>query len=141
MKKVAVYAILQEKQGTKGRRTHLFILASMPATKKKTTKAKKTTSPKKAKAKAKAPKAKAPKSIGEITHYYGGIGVAIVKFSKSVSKGDMARFKGAHTDFTQTISSMQYNHKDIESAKKGQEIGIKVDDKVREGDKVFEPEK
>ena len=77
------------------------------------------------------------KPIGEITHYYGGIGVAIVKFNKEVEVGEEIHFKGAHTDFTQTIDSMQYDHKDIKSAKKGQEVGIKVGEKVHEGDKVF----
>jgi len=78
------------------------------------------------------------KPIGEVTHYFGGIGVAIVKFNREVKVGETVRFKGAHTDFTQEISSMQYNHKDIESAKKGQEVGIKVEQKVREGDEVYE---
>jgi putative protease len=78
------------------------------------------------------------KPIGEITHYYGGIGVAIVKFKKEMEVGEEVRFKGAHTDFTQKIESMQYDHKDIKSAKKGQEVGIKVDEKVHEGDEVFE---
>jgi len=77
------------------------------------------------------------KPIGEITHYYGGIGVAIVKFNKEVEAGEEVHFKGAHTDFTQTIDSMQYDHKDIKSAKKGQEVGIKVKEKVHEGDEVF----
>lgn len=78
------------------------------------------------------------KPIGEVTHYYGGIGVAIVKFKKDFSVGETIRFKGAHVDFTQTVSSMQYDHKDIKTAKKGQEIGIKVDQKVHENDEVFE---
>lgn len=78
------------------------------------------------------------KPIGEITHYYGKIGVAIVKFNREVKVGETVHFKGPHTDFTQSISSMQYEHKDIESAKKGQEVGIKVDQKVGESDKVYE---
>lgn len=78
------------------------------------------------------------KPIGEITHYYSGIGVAIVKFKQEVKVGETVHFKGAHTDFTQTIESMQYDHKDVKSAKKGQEVGIKVNEKVREGDKVYE---
>ena len=78
------------------------------------------------------------KPIGEITHYYDKIGVAIVKFKKAVKVGVMLNFKGANTDFTQEVESMQYDHEDIKSAKKGQEVGIKVDQKVREGDKVYE---
>lgn len=76
--------------------------------------------------------------IGEVTHYYSGIEVAIVKFAKLVKVGTMVHFKGATTDFAETIKSMQYDHKDIAEAKKNQEVGIKVSDKVREGDKVYE---
>lgn len=77
------------------------------------------------------------KPIGKVTHYYNHIGVAIVKFNKAVKKGEEISVKGAHTDFTQTIDSMQYEHKDIVKAKKGQEVGIKVKKKVREGDKIY----
>ena len=77
------------------------------------------------------------KPIGEVSHYYGHLGVAIVKFKETVKIGETLRFKGAHTDFTQTIESMQYDHKDIDSAKNGLEVGIKVNEKVREGDEVY----
>jgi len=82
-------------------------------------------------------KAKEPKPIGEVTHYYGGIGVAIVKFNKTVKAGTAVRFEGATTNFEQTLDSMQFDHKEVVSAVKGKEIGIKVKDKVRDGDKVF----
>lgn len=83
------------------------------------------------------PAPKKEKPIGVVTHFYGGISVAIIKFTKAASVGDEIRFKGATTDFSQKIDSMQYDHKDIKEAEKGQEIGIKVSDKVREGDEVF----
>lgn len=79
-----------------------------------------------------------PKPIGSVTHYYGNLGVAIVKFSKAVKVGTSVKFKGATTDITETIASMQFDHKPIDAAKKGQEVGIKVEGKVREGDEVFE---
>jgi putative protease len=79
-----------------------------------------------------------PKPIGEVTHYYSHLGVAIVKFAKAVSAGTKLRFKGATTDFEETAASMQFDHKPIETAKKGQEVGIKVGQKVRDGDQVFE---
>lgn len=83
-------------------------------------------------------KNKEPKPIGEVTHYYGGISVAIVKFNRKVKVGETVQFKGANTDFKETIGSMQYNHADIQEAGKNQDVGIKVGDKVREGDKVYE---
>jgi putative protease len=85
-------------------------------------------------------KSSEPKPIGKVTHFYGNIGVAIVKFNKTVGVGESIRFKGVTTDFGEKIKSMQYDHQAIDSAKKGQEVGIKVGDKVREGDLVYPAE-
>ena len=85
-------------------------------------------------------KSSEPKPIGEVTHFYGHLNVAIVKFSKAVEVGAKVKFKGVTTDFDETISSMQFEHKPIEAAEKGQEVGIKVSGKVREGDEVYEAE-
>lgn len=82
-------------------------------------------------------KTKEPKPIGQVTHFYGHLGVAIVKFSKTVEVGTEVQFKGATTDFKEKIASMQFDHKPIESAKKGQEVGIKVKGKARDGDEVY----
>ena len=78
------------------------------------------------------------KPIGVVTHYYGGLGVAIIKFAKPVAVGDSIQIKGATTDLIQKVNSMQFDHKEIEEAKKGQEVGVKVKDRIREGDEVFE---
>lgn len=80
------------------------------------------------------------KVIGEITHYFGKLGVVIVKFKEAVSVGDKIKFKGAHTDFVQEIKSMQYEHESIDKAKKGQEVGIKAKEKVHDSDKVYSVE-
>ena len=80
------------------------------------------------------------KPIGTVTHYFGNLGVAIVKFNKLISVGAKLKFKGATTDFEEVVKSMQFDHKEIDKAKKGQEVGIKVKDKVREGDMIFEAE-
>lgn len=75
--------------------------------------------------------------IGKVTHYYGKIGVAAVKLSKALKAGDRLHFKGATTDFTDEIASLQIGHKVVEEAKKGAEIGLKVKDRVRDGDEVY----
>jgi len=80
---------------------------------------------------------KKEKPIGLVTHFYGGIGVAIVKFNKAVKAGTTIAFRGATTDFTHTISSMQFDHKEIASAPKGKEVGIKVGERVRVGDEIY----
>lgn len=75
--------------------------------------------------------------IGEVTHFYNHIGVAIVKFNRPVEVGTTVRFEGATTKFATTIASMQYDHKSIRVAPKGQQIGIKVPKRTREGDQVY----
>lgn len=76
--------------------------------------------------------------IGVVTHYYGKIGVAVVKLTGKLLKvGQTIHIQGHSTDFVQEVSSMQIEHKNITEAKKGEEFGLKVDQKVKGGDKVF----
>ena len=76
--------------------------------------------------------------IGKVTHYFNKIGVAAIKIiSGQLKKGDTIHIKGHTTDFTQKIDSMQVEHQPVEVANTGDEIGIKVDNVVREGDEVF----
>src|SRR3989344_3322502 len=79
---------------------------------------------------AKAKNPKMPKPIGTVTHFYGNIGVAIVKFNTKISVGTVLRFSGATTDFEEAIKSMQFDHKEVTAAKKGQQVGIKVRKRV-----------
>ncbi|MEK9178503.1 MAG: translation elongation factor-like protein [Patescibacteria group bacterium] len=77
------------------------------------------------------------KKVGVITHFYDKIGVGIVKLDSSIKLGDKLKFSGHDREFEQPVGQMQFDHKDIEEAKKGQEVGIKLDNKVKEGDQVF----
>ncbi len=78
--------------------------------------------------------------VGEITHFFSKIGVGIIKLKKPLKVGDTIQIKGATSDFEQRVDSMQIDHKDVEKAKKGDDIGLKVKDKTREGDKVYKVE-
>jgi putative protease len=75
--------------------------------------------------------------IGTISHYYGKIGVGIIKLTAGLKVGDTVHIVGHSTDFTQQVDSIQIEHKNVENAKKGDDIGLKVSQKVHEGDKVF----
>ncbi len=77
------------------------------------------------------------KIIGQIIHYFDQIGVAVIELSKSLKVGDEIRFVGGETDFIQKVDSMEVDHQKIDSAKAGQEIGMKVDQKVRPGYRVY----
>ncbi|MBA7611943.1 hypothetical protein ES703_19175 [subsurface metagenome] len=77
------------------------------------------------------------KLIGKISHYFGNIGVAVIELSDTLKTGETIRIVGGETDFEQTVDSMEVDHKKVEKAKKGDGIGVKVSQKVREGYKVY----
>jgi len=77
------------------------------------------------------------KPIGKIAHYFTKISVAVIELSDELKVGDRISIEGATSNFEQTINSMQIEHEDVRSATAGQSIGLKVDQRVRQGDLVF----
>lgn len=75
--------------------------------------------------------------VGEVTHYFNKISVAVLKLSQELAVGDLVHFLGRHTDFRQKIESMQIEHEDVEQAEKGAEVAVKVKQRVRRGDSAF----
>lgn len=75
--------------------------------------------------------------VGEVSHYFTDIGVGVVELTGKLSLGDRIRIKGATTDFEQEVNSMQIDQEEVEEAGKGDAIGLKVKDRVREGDAVY----
>ncbi len=77
------------------------------------------------------------KEIGTISTFFSHVGVAAIKLSGKLKVGDKIHVKGNTTNFEQKVGSMQIENKKVSEAKKGDHIGIKVDEKVRPNDKVF----
>jgi putative protease len=76
--------------------------------------------------------------IGFVSNYFSKISVAAVEITDGiVSVGDRLHFLGHTTDFESSVHSMQIEHKSVTVAKKGDSVGIKVSERVREGDKVY----
>ncbi|KAA0011053.1 MAG: translation elongation factor-like protein [Thermoplasmata archaeon] len=80
------------------------------------------------------------KEVGVVEHFFSKISVAAIKLTDVLRVGDKIRIKGATTDFEQVVESMEINRQKIEEGKPGDEIGIKVMERVREGDKVYKVE-
>jgi len=80
------------------------------------------------------------KQVGIVTHFYDHISVGVVKLSSKLVVGDKIHVQGANDDFEQEVTSMQLEHKDVKEGKKGQEIAIKVENKVHQNDKVLKVE-
>ncbi|MFA6129711.1 MAG: hypothetical protein WC731_01830 [Candidatus Omnitrophota bacterium] len=77
------------------------------------------------------------KLVGLITHYFPHVQAAVIKLKEPLVMGNTVKIKGHTTDLTQIITSMQIDRVDISSAKKGDEIGLQVSSRVRQGDKVY----
>ena len=78
------------------------------------------------------------KKVGFVSNYFGKISVAAVEITDgTISVGDTLHFLGHTTDCESRVSSMQIEHKSVSEAKKGDSVGIKVSEKVRENDKVY----
>lgn len=77
------------------------------------------------------------KEIGVITRYFHKIGVAAIMLEDALNVGSKISIEGATTNLEMIVSSMQVDRVDIETGSKGQEIAIKVVDRVREKDVVY----
>lgn len=75
--------------------------------------------------------------VGDVTHWYGEIEVAGIEVTAPIEVGDTLHFVGHTTDFAHEVKSMQIEHDDVESAGPGDSIGIKVPNRVRQGDEVY----
>ena len=79
----------------------------------------------------------AEEKIGTVTHYFDRPGVGAIELTGDLEVGDRIAFRGHTTDFEQTIDSMELEHESVETAVAGEEIAVKVDERVREGDEVY----
>ena len=76
--------------------------------------------------------------IGKVNKFFDKIGVGMIQVTTGeLAVGDTIHIKGNSTDLTATISSMQVHRQPVQTAKTGDEAGIKLESKVRPNDKVF----
>lgn len=80
------------------------------------------------------------KLVGKISHYFTKIGVGVIELKDKLKVGDEISIEGATTSVRQTVDSMEIDRKPVEKAGKGQSIGLRVKDRVREGDSVYKVE-
>jgi translation elongation factor EF-1alpha len=75
--------------------------------------------------------------VGKVTHYYNRIGVAVLELTGELKIGDKITIMGKNTELTQSVSSMEIEHRKVQSAGPGMEIALKVFEPVRHGDIVY----
>jgi putative protease len=75
--------------------------------------------------------------IGKITHFFPKIGVAVLELTAPLKVGEKIEISGKSEPLEMVVESMQVEHKNIASAKKGDSVGMKVPKPVKDGDSVF----
>lgn len=75
--------------------------------------------------------------IGKVTHWYDKLGVAVVKLNSALKVGDQIKVKRGDEEFTDTVDSMQLDHKPVDSGKKGDEVAVKVSKQAKEGAEIY----
>lgn len=77
------------------------------------------------------------KIVGKVSHFFPKICVAIVEVKGALKVGDKVKFVKDSESFEQVVSSMQIDYAPVKEAKKGQSIGMKVDQPVKTGAEVY----
>ena len=75
--------------------------------------------------------------IGHVSNFFARPVVAGIDLTAPLKVGDNIHIKGSTTDLQLTVNSMQINNVNVQEAKAGDSIGIKVSERVRPGDRVY----
>ena len=75
--------------------------------------------------------------IGQVSDFFAHPVVAGIELSGKMKVGDTIHIQGHTTDLEITIESMQIDRVDVDEAKSGDSVGIKVPERVRRGDRVY----
>ncbi len=76
--------------------------------------------------------------VGEVFHYFTKIGVAAIRLTDgALAVGDTVQIQGPTTNLEQPVDALQIEHATVQRAEKGQEVGLRVTDRVREKDFVY----
>jgi putative protease len=75
--------------------------------------------------------------IGKVSDFFSRPCVAGITLTSALEVGDKIHIKGHTTDFECTVDSMQIDNVNVQQAKAGDDVGVKVDERVRRGDVVY----
>ena len=76
--------------------------------------------------------------VGRVSHFYDKLSVAIIDLDGTISVGDTIKFvRGGEDLFEQKVESIQIEHEKKDTASKGDVVGLKTNEAVKEGTEVF----
>lgn len=76
--------------------------------------------------------------VGRVSDYFAQVGVAGIELSGEISVGDTILIKGHTTDLRFVVESMEIDRVPVDRASNGDAVGIKLIDRCRSGDYVYQ---
>jgi signal-transduction protein with cAMP-binding, CBS, and nucleotidyltransferase domain len=76
--------------------------------------------------------------IGMVKHYFNHIGVAAISLQSPLHKNDVVHFVGHTTNLKQVVSSMEIDHQQVDAAYSGDDVAMKVNERVRTSDFIYQ---
>lgn len=73
------------------------------------------------------------KDVGKVVHYFDKAGVAVIRLTGALAVGDTIKVRKGENEFTQTVESMQVEHKPVTLVKAGEEVAVKLSQKTKQG--------
>ena len=75
--------------------------------------------------------------VGKVGDFFARPVVAGIDLTGTLKVGDKIHVKGHTTDMELTVDSMQIDNVNVQEARAGDSVGIKVTDRVRRGDTIY----
>ncbi|NQT31950.1 MAG: translation elongation factor-like protein [Deltaproteobacteria bacterium] len=75
--------------------------------------------------------------VGKVSDFFARPVVAGIELTGTLIVGDKIHLKGHTTDIEQIVNSMQIDNVNVQEARAGDSVGIKVIDRVRRGDTIY----
>ena len=76
--------------------------------------------------------------VGSVIRFFEKTSIAAVKLDfGDLAIGDIVHIKGSNTDFTQKIDDLEFDHKPVEKAVRGQFTGVKLSQHAKPFDLVY----
>jgi len=75
--------------------------------------------------------------VGKVSDFFAHPVVAGIQLTGTLKLGDKVHIKGHTTDIEMIVESMQINNVDVNEAKAGDAVGVKVTERVRREDTVY----
>lgn len=80
------------------------------------------------------------KRIGQVTHFYTQLGVAVLALDEGLKIGEIIHIAGHTTDLIQRVESMEVDHHQVEAVGPGADVALAVSARVRPGDAIYKVE-